>query len=229
MYTIANIILSNATRVFDKEYYYSIPEQFRNTIIKGIRVIIPFGTTNRLTEGFILELIEISDEQYNKIKNIKEIKNIIDEVAVISNDLIALIFWMKKRYICTFYDALKCMIPSGINIKNKRVIQLIKSDLNLSGINKKIVDILLFEKGELEYEVLCEKINSNLFAKSLNYLKESNIIKIKEEFIAKIKDKYLKVAYLVKSKEEIIDDIESNKIRKIQYIRILEMLLETEY
>jgi len=43
------------------------------------------------------------------------------------------------------------------------------------------------------------------------------------------KEKYVRAVYLAKPWEEVVYDIETNKIKNIKHIRILELLAENEY
>lgn len=44
-----------------------------------------------------------------------------------------------------------------------------------------------------------------------------------------VREKYVRVAYIAMPAEEILFEIESNRIKRIQHIRVLELLLENEY
>ena len=53
---IAKVALSAATYAIDKPYDYLVPDDLKETLRPGIRVIVPFGAGNRRTEGMILAL-----------------------------------------------------------------------------------------------------------------------------------------------------------------------------
>ena len=47
----ARVALSAATYAIDKPYTYLVPPELRETLLPGMRVIVPFGAGNRRTEG----------------------------------------------------------------------------------------------------------------------------------------------------------------------------------
>ncbi|TYQ15630.1 UNVERIFIED_CONTAM: replication restart DNA helicase PriA [Acetivibrio alkalicellulosi] len=224
MYKIAAVVISDCTRNFDKEYHYLVPRELYGNVKKGIRIIVPFGKSNRLLEGYVFDLIEKDD-----IKGLKKITSVIDEKPVLSRTMIRLAKWMKKRYICTYSDVIRCMIPPGVSVKSTKILRLLKDDTSHKGNNKKIVEHLKACGGELEYEELKREINVKTFSKHINSLIESGVVDVFEEFIAKINKKHVKVVYLAKPVEEVLEDIEENLIKNIKQIRILEMLIENQY
>ena len=224
MYKIAVVAISNSTRKFDKEYHYVIPYELIDSIDIGVRVIVPFGRSDRHVEGYVLDIIK-KDE----VKRLKEIKDIIDSKPLLNASMIRLAKWMKKRYICTYSDAIRCMLPPGISVKSSKTIVLKNHQVTLSGNNLKIVDILNECGGKKDYEKLKEKINSTTFSKNIKSLEELGVVDVVEEFTAGVNKKYNKVAFIIKPIHEVIEEIESNDIKSIKQIRVLEMLIEDEY
>ena len=41
----------------------------------------------------------------------------LDEAPLLSGALIQLAVFMKEKYCCTLFDAIKCMLPSGANVR----------------------------------------------------------------------------------------------------------------
>ncbi|MCX8129004.1 MAG: primosomal protein N' [Clostridia bacterium] len=224
MYKVASVIISNSTREFDKEYDYSIPLGFEGKIIPGQRVIVPFGKANSSREAYVVDTFFREET-----KNLKEIKKIIDEKPVLSKQMLKLAGWIKERYICTYSDAIKCMLPPGIGVKSNRVVRMVKDDNCLKGNLRKMLDELGQMGGECEYEELKRRIDSKSYNKYIRQLEESGCIELTEEFTAKVSDKTVRVAFLALPREEVIEEIESNRIQRIQQVRILEMLLDNEF
>lgn len=106
---VAKIAVSAATYQIDKPYDYIIPEELSNKIYSGMRVLVPFSKGNRKAEGIVLDLYRSSD--YEKLKCIL---SLLDDEPVISEELIKLALWMRERYFCTVYDAVKSMLPAGL-------------------------------------------------------------------------------------------------------------------
>jgi len=233
MAKIASVVLSNSTREFDKEYYYEIPEELANKIEPGVRVIVPFGRANALKEAFVIDVFD-----RGTVEGLKTIKKAADEKPVLSKEMIELASWMKERYICTYYDAIKCMLPAGTKVKAYKTVYL--KNCNESFIDKiyekitdenekLIIDYIVKNDFKCQLDELKANINIKSFSKIIKRLVEKELIDIREEYATGVKEKYVKVAYSLLSPEAITDLIESNKIKRIQQIKVLEILMESEY
>lgn len=106
---VAKIAVSAATYQIDKPYDYIVPDNLADGIMAGMRVIVPFSKGNRKTEGIVLDLFQTSD--FDKLKCVF---SVLDEKPVISEELIKLSLWMRERFFCTVYDAVKAMLPAGL-------------------------------------------------------------------------------------------------------------------
>ena len=54
----AKIALSAATFAIDRPYSYAVPKELEGKLRPGMRVLVPFGTGNRPSEGLVLSLAE---------------------------------------------------------------------------------------------------------------------------------------------------------------------------
>ena len=115
--TVAKIAVSAATYPIDKPYDYKIPQELADKISIGVRVTVPFGRGNRRCEGVVLSL---ADGGQDKLKSIEAV---LDETPVLSPENIKLALWMRDRFFCTVYDAIRTMLPTGLWFKdgNRRV------------------------------------------------------------------------------------------------------------
>jgi primosomal protein N' (replication factor Y) len=238
MKNIASVVISNCTREFDKEYHYIIPDEIKENIKPGMRVIVPFGRTNMLKEAYVLDILDSSS--WDKLKSIKKL---IDEEPVLSRNMLELSSWMKDRYICTYHDAIKCMLPAGIGVKAYRIAVLERfSGNSVTNINasenfkisiseneKKIIEALLECGNECELKDLKNKVDVKSFQRYINTLKSKGVISIREEYTARVKEKFIRVAYSTLPKEEVIEIIEGNKLKRIQQIKVMEILMDNEY
>ena len=74
---IAIVVINGTTREFDRQYHYLVHENMADSLLTGMRVIVPFGGGNSLKEGYVLGFADSSD-----FKNLKSIKKIIDTKPV---------------------------------------------------------------------------------------------------------------------------------------------------
>ena len=103
---IAKIAVSAATYAIDKPYSYRVAADM--TLQTGQRVMVPFGRSNRRTEGVVLS-VETGDES-----GLKAVERCLDEEPVLSPVMLQLAAFLRERYFCTFYDAIRAMLPAGL-------------------------------------------------------------------------------------------------------------------
>ncbi|MBQ1804451.1 MAG: primosomal protein N', partial [Oscillospiraceae bacterium] len=105
---IARLAVSGIPYAADKLYSYLIPSQLADSVRPGMRVSIPFGRGNRRTEGFVLERLE------GDAAKLKPIQSVMDSEPLMDGEEMRLVKWMKARYFCTYYDAIKTILPAGV-------------------------------------------------------------------------------------------------------------------
>ena len=106
---LCHVAVSSATYAIDKPYTYLIPESLSDRAKPGMRIIVPFGTGNRRVEGLILDLFP-----GERRRGLKPVHALLDETPMLSQDAIKLALWIRDRYFCTVYDAIKAMLPAGL-------------------------------------------------------------------------------------------------------------------
>ena len=107
--SVAKIAVSAATYWIDRPYDYLIPEEYADKALPGARVFVPFSGGNRRCEGIILAVKDHSD--YDKLKTILAV---LDDKPVLSQEQIKLALFMRERFFCTVYDAVKAILPAGL-------------------------------------------------------------------------------------------------------------------
>lgn len=121
----AKVIVDIAHGAVDRAFTYRVPDALR--LSPGHHVSLPFGQGNKTTEGFVLSLMEKSDLEEGV--RCKDILSILEPYPVLSEEQIALAYWMKDTYNCLLIDALRLMIPSQlrggrVHEKKERVVCL---------------------------------------------------------------------------------------------------------
>lgn len=106
---VAKIAVSAATYWIDKPFDYLIPEKLLGRVLPGVRVTVPFGRGNRKTEGIVLGLSNGSE--YEKLKSVTDV---LDDSPVLSPGQLKLALWMRERFFCTVFEAVKAMLPAGL-------------------------------------------------------------------------------------------------------------------
>jgi len=225
---IAVVVINGTTREFDREYHYLVPEEFSDCLSVGMRVIVPFGKGNVPKEGYVVGFAEQSD-----YTGLKTVRKVVDKKPVLLPSLIDLAVWMKQRYFCTYGQAIKCMLPAGTDIKSIRVVKLADADVDgdkMTQGQRVLIDLLSSNDGCLEYDELKRLYGSRRnFAQNLNELADSRVITINEQYSSAVREKTVRAACLAMPPEEVSADIENGVIKRIQQIRVLEMLMENEF
>ena len=106
---IAKIAVSAVPYWIDKPYEYAVPDALLGKIQPGMRVVVPFSAGNRRSEGIVLALADRAD--YEKLKDISEV---LDDEPVLTPQQIQLALFMRDRFFCTVYDAIRAMLPVGL-------------------------------------------------------------------------------------------------------------------
>ena len=107
---IAKIAVSRAIYAIDRPYDYRVPPELEDRLRPGMRVLVPFGSGNRGTDGMVLSLTREEDHKPGR----KDIQALLDDTPVLSPLGIRLALWMRERYFCTVYDCVKAMLPAGL-------------------------------------------------------------------------------------------------------------------
>jgi primosomal protein N' (replication factor Y) len=152
---IAKVYVSFIDYCTDKLYDYSVPPAFFPRIMIGSRVVVPFGKGNKKIEAVV-----IACESQSQIQKLKPILSIIDEDAV-SKEALDFAGFIKEHYFCTFYEALKLLLPPGAGLKFSEKIyanQQIAVD-ELDCVQKEIYDFVKSNIG-VEPLVLFDKFNN---------------------------------------------------------------------
>ena len=107
---IVKIAVSAAPYSIDKPYDYLVPEELLDAAVPGVRVTVPFSRGNRESEGVILA----RNDRGEKHPRLKPLKAVLDTEPVLDSDGIALAIWMRQRYFCTLFEAVKTILPAGL-------------------------------------------------------------------------------------------------------------------
>ena len=113
----AQIALNTRAYAIDRFFTYLIPEGLEAA--PGMRVTVPFGNSNRTMEGFVVALEEVDSEE-----GLKKISAVIDPEPLCDETAIELAFWIRQRYFCRYFEALRLMLPPGSGLKYKETVIL---------------------------------------------------------------------------------------------------------
>ncbi len=114
MALLAEVVVEKTTYAFDSPFSYAVPYHLEESLRPGCRVLVPFGSGNRKRQGLVLSLEPIREEPEIPLK---EIAAIVSEELSLSEEQLALVKLLHDRVFCTYYDAMKVLLPSGLGMK----------------------------------------------------------------------------------------------------------------
>jgi len=200
---IAKIAVSAANFAIDKPYSYRVPEGM--ILLPGQRVMLPFGRGNTRCEGVVLSLEE-GDES-----KLKCVERCLDEQAVLTMHQLRLAAFLRERYFCTFYDAIRAMLPAGLWFQTKASYVLMENREWQEKPSRKaeamsILRLMEDLGGRVDEPALRDLIpDEDALEAALSYLVKKKWITAQTEFQRRTNDKTEKIVTLASSPEEAME------------------------
>lgn len=178
---IAKVIINVPSGNVDQEYEYLIPETMTPFAKAFTRVKVPFGNSDRLLMGYIIEIDEASEH----LGNLKEIKELVDLEPVITETQYKLALYIKEDTICPLIRVLNLLVPDVLQLKTTKYLTI--NDYNLLD-----ADLALIFGGK---EVIEYTSALNAYASKIKKALDRGIISISYDAIRqdrhKLVDKYI--------------------------------------
>ena len=203
---IVKIAVSAAPYSIDKPYDYLVPAEWMEQAVPGVRVTVPFGRGNRVSEGIIL-----ARTQGEKQPGLKPLAAVLDSAPVLDQDGIALALWMRQRYFCTLYEAVKTILPTGLwyrlretwrlaeGMDRERAYQAADSLKRAPA----VLDVLFARGGSADLETLKDACGEEVAA-VLKALRKAGVVACETAGKRKIGDKKRRVAELAVPPEDAL-------------------------
>ena len=225
---VARVAVSAAAFHIDKLYDYVVPQTMRDAAAPGMRVSVPFSKGNRHVEGVIMEMTESSD--YLKLKPIDAL---LDEAPVLTENQLKLAKWIKVRFFCTMFDAIKAMLPAGLWFREEHICSI------MDGIDKEkayaaaegdpmaesLLDCIYAGGGTADLNALRASFGDK-GSKALKALEAAGVIRSGLSGKRKANDKMVSVARLTISAEEALEIAEAKQRSAQQQSAVLKLLAE---
>ncbi len=106
------VAVSNATFHFDKLYTYAVMPDQQDAVRLGSMVLVPFGRGSRARMGVVLACD--AEPESSKLKYLFDVA---PASACLTPELLKLVYFLKERTFCTYYEAVKAVIPYGAQYK----------------------------------------------------------------------------------------------------------------
>ena len=155
---IAEIIIESNVKNLNRVFDYNIPKEMENNISIGSRVLVPFGRSKKLEEGFVTN---IKDSTEYEVKDVAKI-----EEQLLTTDKIKLSKWMAKRYFSNVSECMRLMLKPGTTSKNfaNRAKDKTAIFVSLALPNEQILNYIKTNKikSEKQKSILSYLINNNI-------------------------------------------------------------------
>lgn len=159
---IAEIVINRSAKRLNRTFDYNIPKELEELIMIGSTVLVPFGKSSTLEEGYV---INIKERTTYEVKDIVKVKHNLTEKQIELSE------WMAKRYFCNISDCIKQMLQPGTKSKNE--------DKN---IQDKIINVIYLKKDieEIQFDIEIGKVKSEKQKKILQFLKDNEGVTVSE-------------------------------------------------
>ena len=118
-------------------FTYHIPEEFKNEIQIGSRVLVEFGK-RKIYTAIVSKIHNLKPKEYQT----KPIYSLLDTLPVVTGKQLELWQWISQYYMCTLGDIFKAGIPSGLKLESEMSLYLNPDFEAVEPLNKNEVHIL---------------------------------------------------------------------------------------
>ncbi|MBQ7065320.1 MAG: primosomal protein N' [Lachnospiraceae bacterium] len=184
----ANIIVDISHEKVDRAFQYKVPASLKGIIEEGMKVQIPFGRSNKIIDGYVMEL---TDKTEYPIDKLKEILDVSKESISVQSEQVRLAVWLKRNYGSTMIAALKTVLPVkekvravekkslSLNIEKEQAKELLLEFEKKHQVAKVRLLNELLENDKIPYNLVTGKLG--VTGKTISGLVEKQIVNIQVE------------------------------------------------
>lgn len=199
--SFAGIIVNNEALAMDMVFTYKVPEG--KSVVIGQRVKVSFGQGNKRIDGFV---VRVSDAAPEGVKNLKEISSAYPEVYF-DEEKVEFIEKMRKKYLATYLDIIKLIIPRGIlngmQYKTSERLYVVKDATEKYRDQKYLAILDLIKKNQGQF-IKADMVKQGFSLSSVNTLIKHGFIAVMSENEYRYNiEEYEKYAPKVLNKEQI--------------------------
>ena len=216
----AKLALASAPYLIDRPYSYLVPETLRDAVVPGVRVTVSFGRANSFSEGFVLD---VGEEETDK--PLKSVLDVLDEAPVLSREGIRLALFMQERYFCTFYEALKAMLPAGLWYRFRENYILLPDAEGRTKAERAAIAALQENGGTMEESRLRECLG-DAAGETLRSMRKNGLVRVEHIPLRRMQDKACKVFSLAVDAGEALALAEKKKRTAPMRYAVLSLLCE---
>jgi len=137
----------------DKLFDYYIPDCFEGSVKRGTIVTVPFGRSNKKKYGIVYKLSSCDDDV-----SLKAIFDV-ERDFFLEEKFIGLCDYMKEQYFCSFGEAARCILPSGLFTKFRDVYRPVTEISDKEELSAKALAVYdeILRAGKMSSDILVMK------------------------------------------------------------------------
>ena len=226
---IVKVAVSAAPYSIDKPYDYLVPEPLLDAAVPGVRATVPFGRGNRLSEGVIL-----ARGEGEKSPGLKPLAAVLDPEPVLDGADIALALWLRQRYFCTMFEAVKTILPAGLWYRFREVWRL-TGGLDRPAAEERaaavpgaagLLDALFANHGSADLDALREACGQDVES-TLKALRKAGAVDVEAAAKRRTGDKTRRMVELAVGAEDALALAEAKRRSAPQQYEVVRLLAST--
>lgn len=139
--SVALVAVENVAYHFDIFYSYTIPEEIKDKLQIGMRILVPFGRSKTARrQGVVFDF----DEKKDNIRY-KDIIGVLDDEPFFTKENLEIAEFLKDRTFCTYFEGIKVQFPAGYAFKTdvKYFAVATNEPISLSDSEKQVYEYML--------------------------------------------------------------------------------------
>lgn len=189
------VVLDNASFSYDREYSYSVPEHLEPSALPGCRVTVPFSAGNGSRVGLITGFTTGLPN-----KKLKPLLSVLDEQPYLDAEMLDLVKWLKDRTFCTYFEAAKAILPTGINLKTiVSYTAAVKecAEKPLDGDDRRVFEYIACKGGYVRTDKICSALGLTPDCTQLERLCRNGLLLRNIDAVRKVGDQTARMVRLI--------------------------------
>ena len=198
---LAMVAVENVAYHFDIFYAYTFPDELKELMLPGMRVLVPFGKgKNVRRQGVIFSLSACEDASAYK-----QIISALDEKPLITAEMLEIAQFLKERTFCTYFEGVRVQLPSGLAYKTAVSYFAVDGSKKneLKGIEKELYSLMLTFEGLCDRKSLYDTLGLSAECDAMERLVSKGLVTKNYDALSRMGNATHKKVVLNMSPEEI--------------------------
>lgn len=186
-----------------RTYTYSVPEELEPQLAPGLRVEVPFGNS-KLYSGLV-ERMHNTPPDYR----VKSINAVLDEIAVVTPELLKLWDWMADYYCCTLGEVMAAALPGHLKLSSETNLVFnpaFGDDFSSLSADEYLIAEALLLQNEITVDTARKILNKKTVFPTIHRLLGEGVLSLREDLKEKFKPRSV---YAVRLSEPYLSDNEA--------------------